>query len=161
MIRKRLTPEQALERLEDACTRGEHSSGEIHEKLFRWGIAEHDRNTIIESLIKNRFIDDSRFARAYVRDRLTFAHWGRRKIAASLAAKRVARNITAEALAEIDETEYYRTLLHIMTVRLQRNGRPESKEEYLKLIRHGIQRGFETDLVVRALKEAINHEDVE
>ena len=162
MIRKRLTPKQALERLEDTCIRGEHSTGEILEKLFRWGIAEDDRNAIVKSLVKNRFVDDSRFARAFVSDRMAFAHWGRRKIAAALTVKRVARDIAADAIAEIDEAEYYRILFNVMSARLRHSGLPESKEEYMKLIRHGVQRGFETDLVVKALKEAIHKsEDVE
>jgi regulatory protein len=151
--RKPLDPKRALEMMEDACARCELSSGEILEKLYRRGIGEADRNAILASLIKNRFVDDRRFASAFIKDRLTFARWGRRKIAPALAAKRVARNIIDEAFDEIDEDEYYATLLDVMKAKMRSAGEITSRDEYIKILRYGIQRGFETDLVVKAVKE--------
>ena len=88
-----LTPENALTRLQDLCSRSERSEGELREKMWQWGIKPEDATKIIVRLREDKFVDDRRFASAYCRQKLFFSHWGKKKIALSLAAKRVDRAI--------------------------------------------------------------------
>ena len=85
--RKPVSPEAMLLKMMDLCARSEQSSGEIRQKLYRKGITGHEARKIIDRLIDDSFIDDSRFARAFANDKARFALWGRRKIRAGLAAK--------------------------------------------------------------------------
>ena len=105
--KKALKPEVALMRLEALCARSEQCEGEIRRKLRLWQIGEEDADTIVRSLRRRRFVDDSRYAGAFVRDKYRFARWGRRKIELALRQKRVDADIIAEALEEIDEDEVY------------------------------------------------------
>lgn len=152
MIAKRLTPEDAMARAEALCARAEHCSGEIAQKLYRWGITSSDSERIIDSLIDRRFIDDRRFAAAFVRDKVEYAAWGRRKIALALAAKRLDRDIVAEALEGIDPEVYAARLAKVLDSKRRSLPEPDTTDGRARLFRHAVARGFEPSLVADMLR---------
>lgn len=139
-------------RAEELCARAEHSSGEIRQKLYRWGVGEDDRDAIIESLERRRFVDDARFAAAFVRDRVEYAGWGRHKIALALYQKRVDRDIIDAALDEVDMEHYRERLQELMERKCRSMAAPESYESRTKLYRWAVSRGFEPELVAAAIR---------
>lgn len=145
-------------RLEALCARAEHCTFELKTKLRNWSIIGADADEVIDSLIKNRFVDDLRFARSFVRDRYRFSGYGKRKIALALAAKRIPRDIIAEALDEIDEEIYYNNLRHI-TERKATTLNLSIFEERNKLYRYLISRGYESSLAARAIKGHISSQN--
>lgn len=145
--RKPLTPERALVRAEELCVRAERSSDEIMKKLRQWGLTATEAEKIKASLIQRRFIDDRRFCEAFVRDKVNFARWGRRKIAMALYAKGVDRDISAEVLASIDMERYEENLRHIMDVKRRSIVGPDTFEGRTKLFRFAASRGFEPELI--------------
>ena len=94
---------QALQKLAALCSRSEHSSGEIREKMRRWQLPSDAQERIVQRLVAERFIDDSRFARLFVRDRLRFASWGERKILMALRQKGIDEATAAEIARQICE----------------------------------------------------------
>lgn len=74
-----LTYEEALRKLGNLCARGEHCTGEVDEKMKKWGLSEADRQRVVSYLVAHQYIDDERFARAFVHDKLAYDGWGRRK----------------------------------------------------------------------------------
>lgn len=74
---KTITPEQARQRIEHLCAKAERCTYEMSRKLLGWGIEERKAREIIDNLVDQRFIDDSRYAKAFVRDKYRFQHWGR------------------------------------------------------------------------------------
>lgn len=151
--RKPVRPEKALIRLEELCCRSEQCEGEVRRKLRTWQIGADDTEKIIASLKKRRFIDDSRYAAAFVRDRYRSAKWGRRKIAMELRRKSIDSETAQGAMEEIDEEEYYSILAHIIAVKARPLERPLSYENRVKLFRFGVMRGYESALVSKAVKE--------
>lgn len=149
---KEVKPEQALVRLEELCARSEHSTGELRTKLRQWRIAPADAEEIIESLTARRFVDDSRFARAFVRDKYRFARWGRRKIAMALKQKRIDSDTIDEALEEINQEEYTAVLRTLLKAKAAHMDRPLSYDDRVKLFRFAVARGFETQLVSSLLR---------
>lgn len=149
---KVLTAEQALTRAEGLCVKAERSTDEIRQKLRQWGIGERDSAAIMQSLIRRRFIDDRRFARAYVRDKLRFSHWGRLKIARGLRLKGIDRDTAAEALDEIDPDEYTEILARIIAVKRRTLQNPDTYESRAKLLRFAASRGFEPSLALPLIK---------
>lgn len=151
MLRKQLTPENAQVRLEALCARAEHCTYEMMTKLRGWGITGATAEKIVDHLVDNRFVDDLRFAKSFVRDRYRFSGYGRRKIALSLMAKRVPRDIIDEAMEEIDDEVYFDNLRHFI-------GRKASSldlsryEDRNKLYRYALSRGYESDLAARAIR---------
>lgn len=107
-------PEVAQAKLEELCAASERCSWEILARLRRWGIGGAEASAIIDRLAEGRFIDDERFAHAFVIDKYRFARWGRIKIRAALYAKKVPSWMIEEALTEIDDTEYADNLLQLL-----------------------------------------------
>lgn len=157
---RQITPQTALDRLEQQCCRAEMSEGEAREKMRRWRILPSDADKIVDSLISRRFIDDCRFARAYVNDKVKFSRWGRRKIRSGLMLKRVSTDIIDDVLDEIDEEIYIGGLRHI--IRSKINSHPEIVETYeqrTKLFRWIISRGYESQLAASELRHILSGMD--
>jgi len=151
---KTISPDTALERLERLCARAEHCESELTDKLRRWGVGSADSLRIMDSLRGRRYVDDTRFARAFVRDKYRFARWGRAKIRMALAAKRIARDSIAEALDEIEDDIYTENLRHIIAAKQRSLGaEAESYEGRTKVYRFALSRGYESALIARLLKK--------
>ena len=82
-------------------------SGQALALLKRWslkegekGLVEKDIAFVISTLISEKFIDDTRFANAFVRDKLKFNGWGKQKIAYKLKGLGISNDIIAAALQE-------------------------------------------------------------
>ncbi|MBO5780255.1 MAG: RecX family transcriptional regulator [Muribaculaceae bacterium] len=152
MQRKPLTTENALIRLESLCARSERCTFELETKLRTWGITGSEAEKIIDSLIDNRFVDNSRFARAFANDKVMFAGHGRLKIRMALISKRIERSIIDEALNEIDEEAYREKLRDILTAKARQITDVDTFEGRTKLFRFGASRGFEPALVSEMVK---------
>lgn len=153
---KQLTPEQALNRLRDYCSRAEISTGEALEKLRKWGIAGRRADDIVQTLVDERFIDDERFARAFVRDKFAYSRWGRIKIRQTLRLKKVdSEYINAAIDEEIDDDAYFETLARLLRAKYAQIADREEDERALvmKLLRFAAGRGFEPGLVMRLVRE--------
>ncbi len=147
-----ITAEAALIRMADLCARSEQSAGAIRRKLFRLGLTSHDIEKIVAELYDRRFIDDRRFAGAFVRDGVRISHHGRHKLAMKLRALSIPSQVIAEALEQIDDAEYEAVLERVTlskAARLDLNDRKDTAKLYRSLI----ARGFESPLVVNAIKK--------
>ena len=151
--RKPITPEQALTRLETLCAASEHCTHELRMKLANWGIQAADASEIIKSLERRKFLSDSRFAIAYVRDKYRFGKWGRRKITLALMQKRIERDAINNALAEIDEEEYQEILFQIMRTKARAIKEGNSYEGRTRLFRSIASRGYETSLISKYIAD--------
>ena len=72
---KPLTPPEALHRAAALCSSAEHCKADIHDKLTRWGISPADSRAIIDRLVQERFIDEPRYAIAFVKDKFRFSEF--------------------------------------------------------------------------------------
>lgn len=95
------------------CSRAELSTGEIKSKLYRLGISSERAEPIIARLAEERFIDNHRFARAFVGDKMRYSNWGLRKIRLGLIAKGIDRQVIEEAVADVDMDEYREIMLRL------------------------------------------------
>ena len=109
-----LNPEAAQTKLEGLCAASERCSSEILTKLHGWGIHGAEASAIIDSLAKGRFVDDERFAHAFVVDKYRFARWCRIKILSALSAKKIPTSMIDEAMAELDCTDYSYNLCQLL-----------------------------------------------
>lgn len=156
--KKALTVQEAQIRLETLCARAEHSTGELAERLRRWGIGGADAEKIMASLKAHKFVDDKRFARAYIADKIKFARWGKRKVYQGLMMKKVDTGIIKEILAEIDNEEYEDTLEAVLNSKISSN--PQLLETYegrSKLFRFAASRGFEPHLCSKVLRDILEN----
>lgn len=142
MEKKEITEQQALSRLMALCARGEHSSGEMLQKMRLWGLADEVQARIMERLTKDRFVDDERFARAFVNDKIKYNQWGRRKIEQALWAKGVDRDVQQRVLDAVDDEEYIKVLRPLLRSKERSITARNEFERQMKLIRFAQSRGF-------------------
>jgi regulatory protein len=135
------------------CSRQELCCEDIRSKLLSWGMESNDTGKIIEILQNENFINETRYAAAFVRDKFKYNKWGKVKIAAHLKSKKITSDIIVEALDSIDHDQYINLLrglieIHKKTVR--------AKNQYdlkAKLLRFGLSRGFESSLLYDILND--------
>lgn len=148
---KEITEQQALSRLASECARAEHCTGEMMQKLRLWGIPADASQRIIDYLVSNKYIDDERFARMFVRDKLKFNKWGRRKIADALWQKRIDADIQEATLADISADEYIEVLLPMLKAKAPSIKARTDYEWSMKLIKFAIGRGFDMDVIKQCI----------
>lgn len=152
-MKRQITPQQALMKLEELCARSEQCIYDLRQKLFRWGIAADISDKIIQELVDSRYVDDRRFAQAYTRDKYLFAKWGRKKIISGLYAKRIDRDIIDYALKAIDNREYAQIAFKVIAGKLRTMSEElEPFEKRQRLFRFGLSRGYETALVSKIIE---------
>jgi regulatory protein len=149
--RRLVTYDDALARLEAMCARAEHCTHELREKLWQWGISTADSDKIIAQLQKTRYVDDARFTRAFVNDKVKFAKRGRLRIKQALEMKRIDADIIADALSEIDSELYSLNLAYTIKQKADTFDDITSYEARMKLLRFAVQRGYEPALAAKAI----------
>lgn len=158
--RKILTPAEALARAAALCDKCEQCSPDIIRKLAAWGISASDSAKIIERLRQTHYLDDMRFARAYAHDKMAYSGWGRNKILQGLWAKRLGREYIEASCDELDEEEYNDIARRVMRSKVR--SLPEGLSTYenrMKVMRFGVQRGFEARLVSQIINRLILEAD--
>ena len=150
---KPLTYEQALSRAASLCSGSEHCSSEIRKKVIQWGLTPTQAEDIISYLEKEKYIDNTRFCRAYCLDKFRYNHWGRIKINQMLRMLEMDSSDINEGLEAIPEEEYLEVLTHVLE---QKNRQLKDSDPYIrkgKLTRHALSRGFETHLIIEAVSQ--------
>ena len=151
MNKRTITSQNALTRLETLCARSEQCTHDIQQKLYKWGISSSDSGKIIKSLTDRKFIDDNRFAEAFVRDKFRFSKWGRLKIVQALSLKHIPRHIINDALELIDPDDYETTLISSISQKAKSIDMPDSFEGKTRLFRFMASRGFEPSLIIKII----------
>ncbi len=158
--RRILTAAEALARAAALCDKCEQCSPDIIKKLAAWGISTSDSAKIIERLKETRYLDDMRFARAYAHDKMAYSGWGRNKIIQGLWAKRLAREYIEASCDELDEEEYNDIALRVVRSKVRSlPGGLSTYENRMKVMRFGVQRGFEARLVSQIINRLARGED--
>lgn len=158
-IFKAKSAEEALSSLMRQCARAEKSSGDALRLMARWGVEQERRAEVLERLIAEKFIDDRRYAEAYVREKLNLSGWGARKISSALKAKGIAQSIITESLSDLDRGSMSERLY----AKIERKARTvKYKDQYdrkSKLIGYGMSLGYDYDMVLDAVSQIITIED--
>lgn len=155
---KNISPEKALSRAAALCSRSEQCEADIRAKLTAWGIADvAAADAIVARLVSESYLSESRYARAFARDRFRFAGWGRLKIAYALRLKHVAEECIADALTEIDEEDYAKALATALQGKLRSVASREPVQQRAALYRFAASRGYESDLAGRAISALLSH----
>ena len=137
MAKQELSKADYLHKAEKYCARAEHCAADVERKLYEWGAPGEIHDEIEQTLYENDFLNDERFCRAYVHDKLEYQHWGRLKIRAGLQALKLPETTIQLALNEIDREKYM-----LILRRVAANKQATSQEQ---LIRFLLQRGFTYD----------------
>ena len=161
-MKKDMTEQEAYLQLAALCAQAEHCQQEMRDKMRRWEIDETVQNRIIDRLIKERYVDDERYARAFVKDKIRYNKWGRRKVQQALWQKRIDADIQQRVLDEIDEKEYLDILRPLLKQKRKSIKAESDYELNQKLVRFALGRGFGFDIIRQCLNvDDIDIEDID
>ena len=79
-MKKEKTEEEAFLQLAALCANAEHCQYEMLEKMKRWELSDEAQARVMARLIEERYVDDRRYARAFVKDKIRYNKWGHRKV---------------------------------------------------------------------------------
>lgn len=133
------------------CSGAEHCCQEVRAMLERHKAERADIELILTHLVREGYIDESRYAAAFVHDKVRFAKWGRIKIAQALWQKRIPQDIADHVLAQIDEDEYLTALKDVVKSRYRLAKGSTEYERKLKTMKTVCSRGYEPSLVSKVL----------
>ena len=146
-----MTYEMALQRLTALCASAEHCEYEMMEKMRKWEVEETDRERIMEYLRQAKFVDDERYARAFVKDKVRYNKWGRRKVEQGLWAKYIPEDIRQRVLDEVDDSLYKSVLTDLLKSKRRSIKADNDYEMNRKLIKYALSRGFDYSIIRQCL----------
>ncbi len=148
---KQKSEQEAFLTLAALCAQAEHCQYEMMEKMRRWEMDEESQAHVMERLTKEHYVDDERFARAFVKDKLRYNKWGRRKIEQALWQKHIDESIRQQALDDIDDEEYLSVLQPLLKQKRKTTKATDDYELNRKLVRFALGRGFTFDIIRQCL----------
>lgn len=156
-MKKEITEQEAYLQLAALCAQAEHCQQEMRDKMRRWEVDETAQNRIVARLVKERYIDDERYARAFVKDKIRYNKWGRRKVQQALWMKHIDADIQQRVLDEIDEKEYLDVLRPLLKQKRKSIKAESDYELNQKLVRFALGRGFGFDII----RQCLNVDDID
>ena len=133
------------------CSGAEHCCAEVRTMLERHKVEADEIALILKHLVKEGYVDEGRYADAFVHDKVRFAKWGRVKISQALWQKRIPADVADAALARIDEDEYMAALKDVVASRYRQTKGATDYERKMKTMKSVCSRGYEPALVRKVL----------
>ena len=156
---KQKTEQDAYLTLAALCAQAEHCQWEMLEKMRRWELPEEEQARVMQRLVSERYVDDERYARAFVKDKVRYNKWGRRKVEQALWQKHIDEDIRQRVLDEVDDSEYLAILKPLLQQKRRSTKAANDYELNQKLVRFAVSRGFTFDIIRQCLD--VNEEDCE
>ena len=141
------------------CAQAEHCQWEMLEKMRRWEVPEEAQARVMQRLVKERYVDDERYAQAFVKDKIRYNKWGRRKVDQALWQKHIDENIRKRVLDEVDDDEYLKVLRPLLKQKRKSTKANSDYELNQKLMRFALGRGFTFDIIRQCIDVEEEPED--
>lgn len=155
---KRKSAEQALRLLMNMAARAERSSGDALRLMKRWGVDDNDAQRVLQRLIAERFIDDSRYAAAFVREKINLSGWGGYKIVAALRRKGVDNRIIENALSQYGSVDMEERLQGLLEKKIKTVKYRDTSDLRAKLFRFAASRGYDYSTAMQAVDRVVKGE---
>ena len=143
---------KVTDRLRGQCSRREYCVSDVYKKALKALEGDPDAaRQVVDSLVKERYVDDLRYASAFARDKSSIQGWGATKIRYMLSAKGVSSDVISQALEEIDEDRASSRLYKLIENKYR--SLKDDPQCRLKLLRFALGRGYSYDEV----NDIVNH----
>lgn len=147
-----LTADAALKKLERYCDWQERCKADVINKLYAYNLPPGQHEDIIKKLESEGFLNEKRYASAFVRGKFNQNKWGRLKIRNALAQKGVSETHIQDAMQEIPETKYTETLNQLLRHKYRQVKDKDPFKKTMKVKAFLAQKGFEIEVIHEAFK---------
>ena len=151
MAKKAITEAEAYNRVASRCVQREYCRADWYRKLIEAGLSPAQTEGVLDRLEDEKFIDEARYARSFVHDKLYYERWGRIKMTYSLRQKAISNENIALAMETINEEEYLGILQEVLRIKGKSIKADNDYEYRQKLARFAAGRGFEPGLIFKML----------
>ncbi len=144
--------DRALEKAMRYCSYQERCVQDLEKRFYAWNVKKSEWDKILDYLLEEDFLNETRFIEAYVRGKFLIKKWGRNRISMGLMQKHINGKKVLEAFdSEIDEEVYLQTIRNLLEKKSQLINEPEKLKRRDKLYRYLMSKGYESDLIVKEL----------
>ncbi len=147
--------EKYLQESQSYCSRAEKCESDVRNYLYKQQVDKNIADKVIDELIADKFIDNERYARAFVSDAFKFNKWGKIKIRQALYQKGISEKFIREPLANIDYDEYLSLLENLLKTKLKTTHNDDEYKLRASLFRFATSRGFEAELIEKVLEKIL------
>ncbi len=152
---KTYTVEEAKRKLEQYCSYQERCHKEVNQKLLNMHMIPQAIDQIIVHLLDNNFLNEERFANAFVRGKFRIKKWGRYRITQELKQKDITKNLITAALKQITDAEYMQTFHELSEKKAASIKETNTQKKKKKLADYLLYRGWESHLVYDKVNQLI------
>lgn len=138
---------EAKQKIEAFCAYQERCDFEVRQKLFFWNLNLEDVDALIADLITHNFLNEERFAEAYVSGKFRIKKWGRIKIRQQLKLKKISAYSINKGMLIIEDDEYLKTAKELIESKSRQIKSKNHWDKINKLKRYLSSKGYETELV--------------
>ncbi|MDD2419904.1 MAG: regulatory protein RecX [Bacteroidales bacterium] len=158
MVHDDLNKEMALGAMQRVCSGRELCVTDVLRRLRKYSISQDDLSWVVESLLKDGFVDESRYAKAFVRDKVLLSGWGVKKIIWALKNKGIDKLVIDEAIKEITLSEEPVRLEAILKNKLKSYRKTDNaKQLNNKMVRFALSRGFSLDISLSVVNKLLSN----
>jgi len=147
---------EARDKIRAYCLYRERSQTETRDKLLGYGLLPEIADTLLSELIQERFVDEERFARAYVRGKYRIKRWGKTRIKQGLYPHKLSDYVLRKAFSEIDPDQYFENLQYLAAKRWPFTKAKNDYQRRQKLFAYLMRQGYESDLIREVIEELNN-----
>jgi regulatory protein len=151
---------EAKVRIASFCAYQERYQQEVRNKLHERGIYGDEAEELIAYLISEGYLNEERFAQAFVSGKFRIKKWGRNKILQELKFRQISPNCIKSGMKEIDAEDYWQTLLHLVEKKASLIKETDDFKKRYKTHQYLMGRGFENDLIQSAIETIFSRQNL-
>ncbi len=140
------------EKLSSFCAYQERCRADVTEKLYKLKVPSADFDIYLQKLKAENFLNEDRFVKAFVSAH-TKKKWGKTKIKAALAARKLDSSLVKKYIDLIEDTDYREQVKTLLQKKWNSIKTGTQQEKKTKAIRFLLSKGFEMEKVLTAIKE--------
>lgn len=152
---KSYTVDEARKLLENYCAYQERCHKEVEQKLYDLNMIPEAKEKIIIHLLHHNFLNEERFAKAFVRGKFSIKNWGKQRIINELKFRNISIYNITSSLTEIDENDYLQSLEKLAQKKAPLINESNKFKKSSKLANYLISKGYESDLVFKVVKKML------
>lgn len=147
---------QALPKIAAYCSKAERAESDVRKKLLGWELDEESSERIVSRLKKENFLNEERYCRSFIKDKIQFNKWGKVKIVFELKKKRISGSTISSCFEEIENSDFEAPLMKILVNKAKSVKAADDYEKWTKLVRFGMGRGYSFDQIKRCLSKILD-----
>ncbi len=151
---------QALSKLAAYCSKAERAEYDVRRIAATWQLDADMTDRIITRLKKENFLNEERFCRSFIHDKVNFNKWGTTKIRFELRKKNVSETAIDYCLSGLGNERFEQALLNLLSTKIKTVRAATDYERSAKLVRFALGRGYPLELIKKTLQK-LNLKDEE